>query len=504
MLFRTFSRRNISFTVYSTLALKATHQMLCQLLLALAFSSWAVAADPNFRALFEPYVSPGVEMAISSDPEFADVVSSRWSTWQAPTYQAAVKPVNEADVQQIVRIAGRNNISFLATLNGHGTSFGYGNLQNALNINLANFNSVTVDAANNRMTVGGGVTFGDLAEPLAQAGKEIQTGNAVCVGMVGATIGGGIGTMQGLHGLVLDALESVRLVTATGDIVNASASENPDLFWGIRGAGANFGIITSATYVVYDEINNGRATLAHFDFPVSANRSIWELLRSYDDYIPAPLALIPSIQYNHTINETSIGFGLVYYGTQKEAQPYINQIAALNPTSSSIQNLTTGELHEVFSQGVCDKGSRHHVYTVGLRKTDTATLEETLDDMIDFYETHPDYRGSLAIQRYSNEAMLRVPQNDTAYPWRSINAYLLFDNTYTDPAIDADVYDISRTVRSRFEATSGFREPQVYLNYDHGDEPLTQVYGASKLPRLRALKARWDPKRLFGVGNPIH
>lgn len=74
-----------------------------------------------------------------------------------------------------VKIAGQNNISFLATLNGHSSNLLYSNLQNALNINLANFNSVTVDPVTNRMTVGGGVTFGNISDPLAEAGKEMRS-----------------------------------------------------------------------------------------------------------------------------------------------------------------------------------------------------------------------------------------------------------------------------------------------------------------------------------------
>lgn len=251
-----------------------------------------------------------------------------------------------------------------------------------------------------------------------------ETGNAVCVGLVGATIGGGIGTLQGLRGLVLDALESVRMVTAAGEIVTASNKENPELFWAIRGAGANFGIIVSATYSVYDWTNQGRVTLANFGFHPSANRSVWELLKSYDDYIPQKLALIPSITYNRTINETNIGFGLVYYGTQREAQPYLDQLAALNPATSTVQNITTAEMHEIFSRGACDAGYRRNVFTIGLRKTDPTTYERTLSDLTEFYETYPDYSGSFAIQRYSNEAMLQVPDESTSYPWRDIGAYM--------------------------------------------------------------------------------
>nr|UOS85806.1 FAD-linked oxidoreductase [Hypoxylon rubiginosum] len=477
--------------------------MLSQLFQVLALASLSIAANPNYEDLFKPFVSPGTEIATVSEPDFAEVASPRWSTWQPPTFQAAIKPVTEADVQAIVRIASRNKIPFLATLNGHGSNKNYARVQNALNINLKNFNSVVVDAVNNRLTIGGGVTFGQISEPLEKAGKEIQTGNAVCVGMVGATIGGGIGTLQGLHGLVLDALVSVKLVTAKGDLVVASKLVNPDLFWAIRGAGANFGIIVSATYEVYDQTSKGEVILASFGFPLSASRTAWEFVHSYDEHIPAPLVVIPAIRYNHTTQETSLNVAVVYYGTMAEAQPYLDQVAALNPISTAVQTVTNSELHEIFSMGACDRGGRHNGYTLGMKKTDPDTMEEIMQEMNDFYETHPNYNGSVSIQRYSNEAAMKVPDNDTSYPWRDINSYLLFDNVYADPALDADVDDLSRSLRDKLQAASGYQDPQIYLNYAHGDEPLNQVYGASKLPKLRTLKKKWDPDHLFGFNFPI-
>ncbi|XXG98265.1 hypothetical protein Hte_004588 [Hypoxylon texense] len=474
-----------------------------QLFQVLALASLSIAANPNYEDLFKPFVSPGTEIATAPEPDFADVASPRWSTWQAPTFQAAIKPVTEADVQAIVRIAARNKIPFLATLNGHGSNKNYGRLQNALNINLENFKLIAVDPVKNLLTVGGGVTFGEISEPLAKAGKEIQTGNAVCVGMVGATIGGGIGTLQGIHGLVLDALVSVKLVTAKGDLIIASKAVNPDLFWAIRGAGANFGIIIEATYEIFDQTNKGEVILASFGFPLSTSRSAWEFLQSYDEYMPAPLAIIPAIRYNHTTQETSVNVAVVYYGPMAEAQPYLDQVAALNPISTMVLTVTHGELHEIFSMGACDRGNRHNGYTLNMKKTDPDAMEELLQEMNEFYETHPNYNGSVAIQRYSSEGMMKVPDDETSYPWRDVNAYLLFDNVYTDAAIDADVDDLSRSLRDKLQEVSGYAEPEIYLNYAHGDEPLNQVYGASKLPKLRTLKKLWDPEHLFGFNYPI-
>lgn len=116
--------------------------------------------------------------------------------------------------------------------------------------------------------------------------------------MIGATIGAGVGPYQGLHGLVIDALRSVRLVTASGDIVTASDKENPDLFWAVRGAGANFGVITSATYEIFDAPNKGNVVLAEFAYPGSVNGSLWKLLESWDKTYAKEMGLTMSASYD--------------------------------------------------------------------------------------------------------------------------------------------------------------------------------------------------------------
>lgn len=117
--------------------------------------------------------------------------------------------------------------------------------------------------------------------------------------MVGATLGAGVGRYQGLHGLIIDALLSVRIVVASGELVTASSTENSDLFWAIRGAGANFGIITYATYKIVDLTNKGQVLNADFRFPVSKNESVWNILKTLNDNtLPAPASIFSIMNYD--------------------------------------------------------------------------------------------------------------------------------------------------------------------------------------------------------------
>lgn len=111
---------------------------------------------------------------------------------------------------------------------------------------------------------------------------------------------------MGHRGLMIDALVSVRLITADGKILTASREENHELFWGIRGAGSNFGIITSATFRVWGITNNGLAMSAGLVFPASVNGSYWRALQTFDDDMPARLALTNMAFFDRQTNQVSI------------------------------------------------------------------------------------------------------------------------------------------------------------------------------------------------------
>lgn len=149
------------------------------------------------------------------------------------------------------------------------------------------------------------ITFSASLTFVIQCIIYLATGSCSCVGVVGATIGAGLGRYQGLHGLIMDSLISVRVITAEHEIITVSAQENSDLFWGLRGAGMNFGVIMSATYRIYDLENNGNALNADLVFPASVNASYYERLKTFEDVLPARLSLFTLITYNATIGEVN-------------------------------------------------------------------------------------------------------------------------------------------------------------------------------------------------------
>ncbi|GIJ86910.1 hypothetical protein Asppvi_005808 [Aspergillus pseudoviridinutans] len=460
-----------------------------------------LAAGVDIETLFGPYMSRGTEIAESTDANFPTVVSPRWSEWKPPTWTGAIKPQTEHDLREIVRIAASHNISFMATNGGHGTGVIYGTVK-SIDVNLANFNSVKIDVATNRLIVGAGTKVGDITEPLYKAGKTVPHANSASVGMIGATIGGGIGFETGLFGLGIDALESVRLVTATGDVVTASDKCNPELFWAIRGAGANFGIITEATFRMTDQPNNGNAVIGSFVYPASHALAVFNLMQALDNILPAELAFQLAISYNRTTNASEVTVDLTHFGSWDTFVPHLDVAEKLGPIARTVKNVTLVELY-AGSDGPPQSGVYISSGTIGLGRTDPQTMQDVLDEMTAFYEAYPEYHGQTIFQHYASNNTLKTPSDTTVYPWRDTKTFWRHENIYTDPALEVPSIQLFLSLRGKLHATSGFSEPHIYVNYAYGDEGPEGWWSAANLPKLRKLKHKWDPKRLFGLGTPV-
>lgn len=265
----------------------------------------ALGFQSNLTDLFGPHLSPKAQIIPPTTPEYPAQLQQRWTDYNAPSYSlGAIKPATEQDVQNIVKIAAANHVPFFTTGGGHGVS-DYRSFD-GLSIDLSAFNSLVFSEDGSQITIGGSVKIHQLVKPLYEAGKELPLGSCACVGVVGATLSGGIGGLQGHRGLLMDSLESVRVATAAGNLLIASPSENEDLFWALRGAGSNFGIVTSATYRLPEISNGGMYMNADFLFSATVNSSFWQALKSFDHGMPSRLAITAAVLYNRLAGEVSL------------------------------------------------------------------------------------------------------------------------------------------------------------------------------------------------------
>lgn len=274
--------------------------------------------------------------------------------------------------------------------------------------------------------------------------------------MIGATLGGGVGRYNGLHGMILDSLRSVRIVTASGEIITASTTENPDLFWGIRGAGFNYGIVLSAVYQVYD-LTSKKVMNADMVFPASYNATILKYLKSYETNMPAKLAIILLGGYNEAYGGVSYrvlhdSSGLVlnichhqqyivinaaYAGSLVEGTALIQPLIDLHPIR---QNITQVPWKDLVSASLfaaegslpnpCVKGGHQNIYGGSIKTYDISTFQNFMANLETFYHSYPNARGSTwFIEHFANQAVKAVPADETAYPWRDITAHLFVLST---------------------------------------------------------------------------
>jgi FAD/FMN-containing dehydrogenase len=260
----------------------------------------------NLTTLFGPHLSPQAEILHPIDNNFYAKLRKRWSNYHAPSYGiGAIKPATANDVRNIVRISVAHDIPFFATGGGHGIS-NYDSF-NGLSIDLSHFDTIKSNAEGDCITIGGAVKIYQLVEPLAKLGRELPLGSCACVGVVGGTLGGDIGGLHGHRGLLVDLLAEVEVITAAGDLIKASLTENEDLFWALRGAGSNYGIVTSATYRLPEASNDGMYVNADFVFPATANHSFFKVVADFDDTLPSRLAITAVAFFNRIMNKVRYG-----------------------------------------------------------------------------------------------------------------------------------------------------------------------------------------------------
>ncbi|KAI0972366.1 FAD-binding domain-containing protein [Xylaria arbuscula] len=435
----------------------------------------------------------------------------RWNAYGSPSYCAAVSPSSEEEVASIVRIANAANIPFLATGGRHNYGTTLKRLQNGLAIDLSKLNDVIIDKSNSTVTIGGGARIRDVLKPVSEAGYQIPSGACNSAGYIGAGLGAGIGFLEGTFGLVIDCLVSAKLVTAHGDLIEVSDSSHSDLFWAIRGAGTNFGIITSAVFKLSQPVNNGDVFYADLVYGAGQKSDYFNAMQTFNDNMPSQLGFSSTLFWNGTANETGILATLIYVGTETEARKALAPFFDLNPTIFAAKTVPFTQVPNVVIMGVTEASCNttetlQSIHTLNARQLAADTYASVFDKFDAFLKQYPDSRASaLVFETFSNHAVLAVPSDKTAYPWRDAKGNFMLQLRWTglDNPFGETANAFAKELRADLVATSGYPELSAYVSYAYGDETLEQKFGRDKLPRLMELKKKWDPQNVFGYCNPL-
>ncbi|GAP88452.1 putative FAD-binding domain-containing protein [Rosellinia necatrix] len=451
--------------------------------------------------------SANTSFSYPGSSEFEDA-TARWTLFGAPTYQAAIRPGSEADIARIVKLASLYKFPFLTRGAGHGYSVALAEFQNGLALDLSRWKSFEINQAAETLVIGPGVTINEVFTPLYEAGFQIQSGTCGCPSLIGVTLGGGAGRYQGVHGLVIDALISVRMITAAGDIIEVSKESHPDLFWAIRGAGANFGVVISATYKLNRLINKGNFLHADFYFAAEKSYDYFKIVESLNDNLPANLATIVLINYNASTNSIQVGGNWVYFGPEAEGMKALKPVFDLGPIASVVSVVPYDRLLATTGGGydtlVCQGNTVRDLYSLNQKVYSASGWQKGFDKMDKFFNENPGGRNSaLVFEVFPNQATAKVAPDETAFPWRDAKGYIIghFIWGEGDAATAAAANKVGLELRDELVLTSGYDEPSVFVNYARGDEGLENVYGKENLLRLVKMKKAWDPNNIFAHNN---
>ncbi len=350
-----------------------------------------------------------------------------------------------------------------------------------LMIDLTPMGGARVDAERRRAWVQGGALLGALDAASQPHGLATTAGNVSHTGVGGLALGGGMGWLARQHGLTCDNVVSYELVTAAGDVVRASEDENPDLFWGLRGGGGNFGVVTEFEFRLHD--TGTRALSVELDFPVgTAPLAEWRDLS---------MAAPRQATYAATVMEGTATLGFVWVGDPAAGHEHARALTSLGrPNQERIVEQSYVEL-----QTREDNLEAHDIR----RYWKGHYFRELSDDALEALRIH-DPAVAASLQAYGG-AIADVPDEASAFSQRDAAFEYVAAARWTDPAEDGDRMAVARESSGRLEPfASG-----AYVNTlgDDGQAGVRRAYSEEKLARLTALKDIYDPGNVFHLNQNI-
>jgi FAD/FMN-containing dehydrogenase len=359
-----------------------------------------------------------------------------------------------------------------------------------------------VDARARTVQAEAGLTWGEVNHDLQHFGLAAVGGFVSTTGVAGLTLGGGLGWLVRKHGLACDNLVSVDVIAADGRLLHASANENEDLFWAVRGGGGNFGIITSFEFNVHPA---GMVLAGLVFHPTARARDALQLWREFEATAPTELtagALLFTAPAAPFIPEEAHGtpvvaMGGVYTGPLDEGEKVLQSLREWGPPVADIIQPMPYSAAQTMADTLWPHGFQNYWKSGFLN----GLSDEAIDTIVDHFATVPSQMTTVVIEHNGEGAMNQVGRNETAFGHRDWSYNLLITSMWADAAETEQ--NIAWT-REFWKAMAPFTTGGVYLNYlgSEGQDRVRAAYGEN-YERLAAIKNKYDPENFFRLNQNI-
>jgi FAD/FMN-containing dehydrogenase len=404
------------------------------------------------------------------------------------------------DVAAVIRFARDHDLPLAVHGGGHNGG-GLGSVDDGIVCDVSPMKAITVDPASRTVRVGAGCVWGEVDAATQPHNLAVPTGIISTTGVAGLTLGGGHGYLSRRHGLTIDNLLSAELVLADGSRVTASADENPDLFWAIRGGGGNFGVVTEFTFVAHplETVVGGPTFWAIEDAD--------ELLAAYREWLPSAPRNVSGFFNFHTIPPAEpfpeaihlrkvCGIVWCIDASDEEAERAMAPMLSLaEPLMHGVGRMPIAALNSAFD-GLYHPGDQWYWRGDFVREIP----DEAIARNREWNERMPTFKSGSHLYPV-NGAVHDVATDETAFAFRDANWSQVFIGVDADPAQAAALREW--TV-GYWEALHPYSAGGAYVNFmmEEGQARVKATYGPNHA-RLAQVKAAYDPDNVFRVNQNI-
>jgi FAD/FMN-containing dehydrogenase len=400
-----------------------------------------------------------------------------------------------ADIADAVNLARTLNLEVAVRGGGHNVA-GRATLDGGLMIDLSPMRGIHVDPKARTARAQGGITWGEFNRETQLYGLATTGGVVSSTGIAGLTLGGGLGWLIGKCGLAVDNLLSVDLVTADGRILRAGQDENADLFWAVRGAGSNFGVVASMEYQLHPvgpTITGG--LVAH---PFERARDVLRFYRDVTASLPDEFTVFAGLIHAPDGSGTKLAAIVVCHcGPLDVGEAATRPLKAFGaPALDTVGLMTYCQLNAMLDAAY-PKGALNYWKSNFLAQLSDAAI----DTMIECFARCPSPMGQVLLE-HLHGAATRVGIGDTAFPHRAEGYNFLVVSEWMSPADNEPCIAWARETYAAMQPFMGVGRYVNYLDADEVGDPVAAAYGPN-YRRLRELKAKYDPENFFHMNQNI-